>query len=100
LRAPDDCLNAQDIKWILDHSASGAELTLSDIEKAALRALALKLTGDLARAASLLGMARVSLERWIRRRSGDSSETVGGIVHEENNVHGTSVCDGHVADDA
>lgn len=69
LRAPDDCLNAQDIKWIVEHSAFGAELTLSDIEKAALRSVALKLTGDLTKAASLLGMARVSLERWIGRRS-------------------------------
>ncbi|TMQ15812.1 MAG: hypothetical protein E6J90_14305 [Deltaproteobacteria bacterium] len=69
LHAPDDCLDAQDISWILDHAAFGGELTLSGIEKAALRAVALKITGDLTGAAKLLGMARVSLERWIKRRN-------------------------------
>jgi len=88
LRAPDDCLNAQDIKWILDHSAFGAELTLSDIEKAALRGVALKLTGDLSKAASLLGMARISLERWIGRRSSDSPESVGGAAKALDNFRG------------
>jgi hypothetical protein len=72
LHAPDDCLDQQDIEWILDHAAFGGELTISGIEKAALRAVALKMTGDLTGAARLLGMARVSLERWIKRRSGDS----------------------------
>jgi hypothetical protein len=74
--APDDCLDAQDSQWILDHSTFGAELTLSDIEKAALRAVAVRLTGHLTRAANRLGMARVSLERWIRRRNGESAESV------------------------
>jgi len=77
LRAPDGCLDQQDIEWILDHSAFGGELTISGIEKAALRAVALKMTRDLTRAARLLGMARVSLERWIRRRTGDSPASGG-----------------------
>jgi hypothetical protein len=72
LHAPDDCLDQHDIEWILDHAAFGGELTISGIEKAALRAVALKMTGDLTDAARLLGMARVSLERWIKRRNGDS----------------------------
>jgi hypothetical protein len=71
LHASDDCFAPQDIEWVLDRAAFGTELTISGIEKAALRAVALKMTGDLTGAARLLGMARVSLERWIRRR-GDS----------------------------
>lgn len=69
VHAVDDCLGAQDIEWILDHAAIGAELTISGIEKAAVRAVALKISGDLTKAAKLLGMARVSLERWIKRRN-------------------------------
>jgi hypothetical protein len=72
LHASDDCLDQQDIEWILDHSTFKGELTISGIEKAALRAVALRMTGDLTSAAELLGMARISLERWIRRRNGDS----------------------------
>lgn len=82
LHAPDDCLEQQDIEWILDHAAFGGELTISGIEKAALRAVALKMTGDLTGAARLLGMARVSLERWIKRRNGESLESVGEVDRE------------------
>jgi hypothetical protein len=78
LHAPDDCLGRQDIEWILDHSAFGGQLAISGIEKAALRAVALKLTGDLTNAARLLGMARVSLERWIKRRNSESQRSVEG----------------------
>jgi hypothetical protein len=72
--APDDCLGEQDIGWILDHSAVGIGLTISGIEKAALRAVAIRITDDLTKAAKLLGMARISLERWVRRRIDNSSE--------------------------
>ena len=70
LHAADDCLDQQDIEWILDGAAFGGELTISGIEKATLRAVALKMIGDLTGAARLLGMSRVALERWIRPRNG------------------------------
>lgn len=82
LRAPDDCLDQQDKEWILDHAAFGRELTISGIEKAALRAVALKMTGDLTAAARLLGMARVSLERWIKRRNEESPDSIGRADRE------------------
>jgi hypothetical protein len=82
LHAPDDCLDRQDIEWILDRSAFEGELTIAGIEKAALRTVALKMTGDLTSAASVLGMARVSLERWIGRRSDTSRESAKGTDHE------------------
>lgn len=78
LQAADDCLAPQDIAWILDHAAFGGEHTISGIEKAALRAVALKITKDLTGAAKLLGMARVSLERWIKRRGDDPMQSTGG----------------------
>jgi hypothetical protein len=81
LHALDDCLGSQDIEWILERAAIRAELTISGIEKAALRAVALQIAGDLTKAAKLLGMARVSLERWIRRRNIDSTESSAGTDH-------------------
>jgi len=68
LHAPDDCMDARDIEWIIDRSAIATDIGMPDIEKAAVRLVAVKLTRDLSQAASLLGMARVSLERWLRRR--------------------------------
>jgi len=79
LHAPDDCLDRQDIESILGQAKFGGELTISQIEKAALRSVALKMTGDLTGAARLLGMARVSLERWIKRRNGESPNSVGEV---------------------
>lgn len=76
LHTTDDCFSPRDIEWVLDRAAFGTELTISDIEKAALRVVALRMAGDLTSAARLLGMARVSLERWIRRR-GDSVREAG-----------------------
>jgi hypothetical protein len=67
LRAPAACLDADTIQWVLGPSVL-SNLTIPDIEKAALRAVALRATGDIAGAASLLGMAPVSLQRWLSRR--------------------------------
>jgi hypothetical protein len=72
LRAPEECLESQDVEWILEHASFGGELTLAGIEKATLRAVALKMTGDLTLAARRLGMARISLERWVGRRERDT----------------------------
>jgi hypothetical protein len=68
LHAPGNCMDARDIEWIIDRSALANDIAIPDIEKAAFRVVAVKLTRDLSKAASLLGMARVSLERWLRRR--------------------------------
>jgi len=43
-------------------------MTLDEFEKATLRLVALKMSRTLPRAAELLGMATVSLDKWIRRR--------------------------------
>jgi hypothetical protein len=75
LHASDDCLDQRDIEWILTF---GDALTISGIEKAALRAVALKMSGDLTEAARMLGMARVSLERWIKRRNDTSQGQIYG----------------------
>jgi len=56
---------ADDRAWVLDHSP----LTLPEIEKTALRLVAIKMSENLHRAADRLGMAPVSLLRWIGRRT-------------------------------
>ena len=56
---------AADRAWVLDHSP----LTLPELEKTALRLVAIKMSENLHRAADRLGMAPVSLQRWIGRRT-------------------------------
>jgi hypothetical protein len=68
LHVPDDCLGSQDIEWIMSSSVRAKALSIPDIEKAVWRMVAVRTTRDLSKAAALLGMARVSLERWLRRR--------------------------------
>jgi hypothetical protein len=70
LHAPDDCLTASDVDWIMSSASLANDLAIPDIEKTVLRMVALRLTADLAKAARLLGMAPVSLARWLRRRNG------------------------------
>lgn len=53
------------IGWIMTHSAR----TLGEIEKGAQRLTALAASDSLVGAAKLLGVASVSLRRWLRRRS-------------------------------
>jgi ActR/RegA family two-component response regulator len=53
-----------DRRWVLEHAAA----SLSEIEKAALRLVALKISANVSQAAARLGMAAVSLSRWIGRR--------------------------------
>jgi hypothetical protein len=64
LQAPATTLGSTDREWILRHAAT----TLPDIEKAALRLVALRTSRTVSGAASRLGMAAVSLSRWIERR--------------------------------
>ena len=53
-----------DRAWVIDSTPR----TLPEIEKATRRLVALRMSEDLPRAAEILGMAPVSLSRWIGRR--------------------------------
>jgi len=64
LHAPRSSLTRSDRDWIIRQAAT----TLPEIEKAALRLIALRTTDTIAAAAVRLGMAPVSLTRWIDRR--------------------------------
>jgi hypothetical protein len=63
LRAPRTSFLAADHTWVRDNAQS-----LPEIEKATLRLVALRDSRNLTSAASRLGMAPVSLSRWIGRR--------------------------------
>jgi len=58
-------LAPRDRNWLLEH---GAEMSLSEVEKAVLRIVALRTSATLTSAATRLGMAAVSLSRWASRR--------------------------------
>jgi hypothetical protein len=66
LGAPTTSFGPEDRRWVLLHGAT----SLPEIEKATLRRVALQSTTNLSRAAARLGMAPVSLSRWLTRRSG------------------------------
>lgn len=53
-----------DREWVITHAAT----SLPEIEKATLRLVALKTSSSINRAAVRLGMAQISLSRWIGRR--------------------------------
>ena len=58
-------LAERDRQWLIEHAAG---MSLSEIEKAALRLVALRSAPNLSHAATRLGMAAVSLSRWAFRR--------------------------------
>jgi hypothetical protein len=58
-------LTERDRGWLIEHAAT---MSLSDIEKAALRLVALRSSASVSEAARRLGMAAVSLARWAGRR--------------------------------
>ena len=64
LDAPPMLFTSDDRAWVLKHAAT----SLSEIEKATLRLTACRASGSLNEAAARLGMATVSLTRWLRRR--------------------------------
>ncbi len=64
LAAPRYVFQAADHDWVREHAAG----TLPEIEKATLRLVALRASRNLSHAATQLGMAPVSLSRWIGRR--------------------------------
>lgn len=64
LGAPAASFQREDHRWILEHAST----SLFDIEKATLRRVALRSSANMTRAAARLGMAPVSLFRWLGRR--------------------------------
>jgi hypothetical protein len=65
LGARETCFRDRDRAWVLTHAAT----SLSEIEKATLRLVALRASANMSNAAARLGMAPVSLSKWISRRS-------------------------------
>jgi hypothetical protein len=65
LGAPAGCLTRDELAWVAKQSAA----SLADIEKGTLRLVARKVASNLGQAAALLGMAPVSLTRWLERRA-------------------------------
>jgi len=66
LGAPAKSFTNADLSWVIEHAAS----SLAEIEKATLRVVALKASANhLPHAARLLGMAPISLTKWLKRRS-------------------------------
>ncbi len=53
-----------DLEWLMKHSAR----TFAEVKKGTLRITALRMADTMVEAASLLGMAPVSLRRWLGRR--------------------------------
>lgn len=70
LKAAPGCFDDEDSTWVMKHGAA----SLPEIEKATLRAVALRKTNSVAQAADLLGMASVSLTRWLGRRPRDGAD--------------------------
>jgi hypothetical protein len=66
LTAPAASFTADDHVWVRDHAAG----SLAEIEAATLRLVALYTSRNLSHAAARLGMAPVSLSRWLGRRQG------------------------------
>jgi hypothetical protein len=64
VRPPEGRFTERDRRWVLER----CPMTLEEFEKATLRLMALKMSRTLPRAADRLGMAPVSLERWVKRR--------------------------------
>lgn len=64
LRARDSCFNRTDHEWVQRYAAT----SLSEIEKATLRCVAVRMSPNVCSAAQRLGMAPVSLSRWLGRR--------------------------------
>jgi hypothetical protein len=65
LGAPAGCLTSDELAWVAKRSAG----SLAEIEKGTLRLVARKVASNLGQAAALLGMAPISLTRWLERRA-------------------------------
>ena len=65
LGVPARSFEPDDHRWVLDYAAT----SFDEIEKAILRCVALMSSSNTSRAAAVLGMAPVSLLRWLGRRN-------------------------------
>jgi hypothetical protein len=65
LAAPASSFTAADHAWVREHAAA----SLAEIEAATLRLVTLRTSRNLSHAAARLGMAAVSLNRWLDRRT-------------------------------
>jgi len=65
LGVPRTAFTAADHRWVREHAAG----SLSEVEKATLRLVALRTSRNTSVAAARLGMALVSLTRWLGRRT-------------------------------
>jgi hypothetical protein len=65
LGAPTGSFEPDDHRWVLEYAAT----SFDEIEKATLRCVALMSSANLSQAATRLGMAPVSLLRWLGRRN-------------------------------
>lgn len=65
LEVPITSFKKADVDWVLANESD----QLANVEKATRRLVALRISdGNMSRAAALLGMARMSLRKWIRKR--------------------------------
>jgi DNA-binding NtrC family response regulator len=64
MRAREQCFTERDRAWVIAHVPT----SLSEIEKTTLRIVALRTSSNMSNAAFRLGMASVSLSRWITHR--------------------------------
>jgi hypothetical protein len=64
LGAPPGTFTRQDHAWVRQHAAT----SLAEVAKATLRLVALRASRNLSTAATRLGLAPVSLSRWVDRR--------------------------------
>jgi hypothetical protein len=71
LGAPRNGFTDADRAWVCDHAST----SITEIEKATLRIVALRASRNTSGAAARLGMAPVSLSRWVGRRRLPSSST-------------------------
>jgi DNA-binding NtrC family response regulator len=72
LDVPATSFQPDDHRWVLEHAAA----SLPEIEKATLRRVALRTSANVSRAATRLGMAPVSLSRWLARHKSATNSSV------------------------
>jgi pSer/pThr/pTyr-binding forkhead associated (FHA) protein len=94
LGAPRTGFQPEDRAWVRRYSAA----TLPDIEKATLRLVAIRDSRNISSAAGLLGMAPVSLSRWIGRRGLPMEK--GGAAHPAAGTGVGDITDGDDDDDS
>jgi hypothetical protein len=69
---PEYLFTADDLRWVIARAAT----SLAEIEKATLRIVAIRTSANIRQAAARLGMAPVSLSRWLNR----SSQSMGSVI--------------------